>query len=80
MTESAFQPTWFSKPGDTLSAILNRREMTPEMLAECMGREASVVHGLLSGVTSMPAPVASGDSCCTGPSGRGETADHVSAN
>jgi plasmid maintenance system antidote protein VapI len=58
MPEPAFQPTWFSKPGETLSAILNRREMTPDMLAERMGRDASVVHGLLSGNIAIDKPIA----------------------
>jgi HTH-type transcriptional regulator/antitoxin HigA len=66
MTEPAFQPNWFSKPGDTLSAILNRREMTPDMLAKCMGRDASVVHGLLSGDISIDKPIAGLLAKCVG--------------
>jgi HTH-type transcriptional regulator/antitoxin HigA len=66
MTELAFRPTWFSKPGDTLLAILNRREMTPNMLAECMGRDASVVHGLLSGNIAIDKPMAGLLAKCAG--------------
>ena len=49
MPEQVFQPEWFSKPGDTLRTLLDRRDLSPVALAECMGRDASVVHGLLSG-------------------------------
>jgi HTH-type transcriptional regulator/antitoxin HigA len=66
MPEPAFQPNWFSKPGDTLSAIMNRREMTPDALAECMGRNASVVHGLLSGNVPIDKPIASLLAKCIG--------------
>jgi HTH-type transcriptional regulator/antitoxin HigA len=66
MAEPAFQPNWFSKPGDTLSAMLSRREMTPDMLAECMGRDASVVHGLLSGSTAIDKSIAGTLSKCVG--------------
>jgi HTH-type transcriptional regulator / antitoxin HigA len=66
MAERAFQPNWFSKPGDTLSALLSRRKMTPDMLAECMGRDASVVHGLLSGSTDIDKSIAGMLSKCVG--------------
>jgi hypothetical protein len=49
MPEQAFRPEWFSKPGDTLRTLLDKRDLSPVALAECMGRDASVVHGLLSG-------------------------------
>jgi HTH-type transcriptional regulator / antitoxin HigA len=66
MAEPAFQPDWFSKPGDTLTALLSRREMTQDMLAECMGCDASVVHGLLSGSTVIDKSFASLLSKCVG--------------
>jgi HTH-type transcriptional regulator / antitoxin HigA len=49
MSEQTFQPAWFSKPGDTLLMLLEKREMSPVMLAQRIGRDAAVVHGLLSG-------------------------------
>jgi HTH-type transcriptional regulator / antitoxin HigA len=49
MPEQAFQPEWFSKPGDTLRTLLDKRDLSPLALAERMGRDATVVHGLLSG-------------------------------
>jgi Zn-dependent peptidase ImmA (M78 family)/plasmid maintenance system antidote protein VapI len=49
MPEQAFQPEWFSKPGDTLRTLLDKRDLSPVALAERMGRDATVVHGLLSG-------------------------------
>jgi len=66
MAEPAFQPNWFSKPADTLSTLLSRREMTPDMLAKCMGRDASVVHGLLSGSIAIDKPLAGLLSKCVG--------------
>jgi HTH-type transcriptional regulator/antitoxin HigA len=49
MPEQAFQPEWFSKPGDTLRTLLDKRDLSPVALAERMGKDATVVHGLLSG-------------------------------
>ena len=49
MPEQAFQPEWFSKPGDTLRTLLDKRHLSPLALAERMGRDATLVHGLLSG-------------------------------
>ncbi len=66
MTEPAFQPNWFSRPGDTLSAILNKREMTPDALAKCMGRDAGVIHGLLSGNIVIDKPIAGLLAKCVG--------------
>jgi HTH-type transcriptional regulator / antitoxin HigA len=66
MPETAFQPNWFSKPGDTLSTIMNKREMTPDTLASCMGRDASVVHGLLSGNVAIDKPIAGLLAKCVG--------------
>ena len=66
MAEPAFQPNWFSEPGDTLSTLLSRREMTPDTLADCMGRDASVVHGLLSGSTVIDKSIAGLLSKCVG--------------
>src|SRR5438445_10377783 len=53
MAEQAFQPEWFSKPGDTLRTLLDNRDLAPVALAERMGRDATVVHGLLSGRVSI---------------------------
>jgi HTH-type transcriptional regulator/antitoxin HigA len=49
MPDHAFQPAWFSKPGDTLRTLLDRRDLSPVALAERMGSDTAVVHGLLSG-------------------------------
>ena len=66
MAETAFQPNWFSKPGDTLSTIMTRHEMTPDALADCMGRDPSVVYGLLSGNVAIDKPIAGLLSKCLG--------------
>jgi HTH-type transcriptional regulator/antitoxin HigA len=59
MGNAAFQPDWFSKPGDTLSALMARRELMPATLAEKMGREASLVQGLLTGSIAINGEIAS---------------------
>ena len=66
MPEQAFQPEWFSKPGDTLRTLLDRRDLSPVALAECMGRDASVVHGLLSGSVSIDDSLAGQLAGCVG--------------
>jgi plasmid maintenance system antidote protein VapI len=45
---------------------MNRREMTPDMLAKCMGRDASVVNGLLSGNVAIDKPIAGLLAKCVG--------------
>jgi plasmid maintenance system antidote protein VapI len=49
MPDYAFQPAWFSKPGDTLRTLLDRRNLSPVALAQRMGSDTALVHGLLSG-------------------------------
>jgi HTH-type transcriptional regulator/antitoxin HigA len=49
MPEASFQPDWFSKPGDTLLALMEQRELTCETLARKLGAAPSMVQGLLSG-------------------------------
>lgn len=49
MPEATFQPDWFSKPGDTLLALMEQRELTTEVLAKKLRCERSVVEGLISG-------------------------------
>jgi Zn-dependent peptidase ImmA (M78 family)/plasmid maintenance system antidote protein VapI len=49
MPEASFQPDWFSKPGDTLLALMEQRELSSETLAERLGCGRSVVRGLLAG-------------------------------
>lgn len=66
MPEQAFQPKWFSKPGDTLRTLLDRRDLSPVALAECMGRDASVIHGLLSGSVSIDDSLAGQLAGCVG--------------
>ena len=49
MAEMSFQPDWFSKPGDTLLALMEQRELTSEGLALRLRRSNAVVRGLLAG-------------------------------
>lgn len=66
MPEQAFQPEWFSKPGDTLRTLLDKRDLSPLALAERMGRDATVVHGLLSGRVAIDDSVAGLLAKCVG--------------
>jgi HTH-type transcriptional regulator / antitoxin HigA len=58
MTEAAFQPDWFSKPGDTLLALMEQRELTSDGLAKKLGCSQVVVDGLLSGAVAVDGSLA----------------------
>ncbi len=66
MPEQKFQPEWFSKPGDTLRTLLDRRDLSPLALAQCLGRDTSFVYGLLSGSVSIDDSLAGQLSGCVG--------------
>ena len=56
----AFQPDWFSKPGDTLLTLMEQRELTSEALARrleqgdftlweyCWARDLTSAHAFLA--------------------------------
>ena len=58
MTDAAFRPDWFSKPGDTLFALMDRRELSLTMLADRMGQEVALVQGLLGGTVAIDNEIA----------------------
>ncbi|GEP02262.1 ImmA/IrrE family metallo-endopeptidase [Methylobacterium oxalidis] len=58
MADAAFQADWFSKPGDTLSALMARRALSAGMVAERMGCDTSLVHGLLAGTAAIDEDIA----------------------
>ena len=49
MVDTAFQPDWFSKPGDTLLTLMEQLELTSESLAKKIDRTDAIVRGLLAG-------------------------------
>ncbi|MEW6639725.1 MAG: ImmA/IrrE family metallo-endopeptidase [Pseudomonadota bacterium] len=49
MVDTAFQPDWFVKPGDTLLTLMEHRELTSEELATKLGRSEATIRGLLAG-------------------------------
>jgi HTH-type transcriptional regulator / antitoxin HigA len=55
MTEHQFTPDWFSKPGDSLRALMQRRGIAAQQLAEKLNGGASTVRGLLSGSVAIDA-------------------------
>jgi plasmid maintenance system antidote protein VapI len=60
MADDRFQPDWFSKPGDTLSALMANRGLTPMHLAERLGCESITVRRLLAGTTGIDQRLADG--------------------
>ncbi len=58
MIDTAFQPDWFSKPGDTLLTLMEQRELTSETLAQKLGCTNEVVRGLLNGTVMVDANLA----------------------
>lgn len=48
-SSNAFQPTWASPPGETISDILMRQRLTVLTFAKRMGLNAQEAHGLLRG-------------------------------
>ncbi len=49
MSETQFQPDWFSKPGDTLHALMVRRGLSLTSLASEIGCSRAAVKSLLAG-------------------------------
>src|SRR5258707_2362906 len=58
MVDLAFQPDWFSKPGDTLLTLMEQRELTSEALAQKLGCSNAVMRGLLSGTVAVDSNLA----------------------
>lgn len=58
MADAAFQPNWFSKPGDTLSALMDRHELSLTTLADRMAQDVASVRGLLDGTVAIDKRVA----------------------
>jgi Zn-dependent peptidase ImmA (M78 family)/plasmid maintenance system antidote protein VapI len=53
MTEEAFEPDWFSRPGETLSALMVRRSLSARELAERLGCGQQRIRGLLTGMIAI---------------------------
>jgi Zn-dependent peptidase ImmA (M78 family)/plasmid maintenance system antidote protein VapI len=49
MTDGAFEPDWFSTPGDTLRALMARRGLSAVELADRLGCGQDTVRDLISG-------------------------------
>jgi HTH-type transcriptional regulator / antitoxin HigA len=58
MADGAFQPDWFSKPGDTLLTLMERHELTCERLASKLECSSAVVSGLLAGTVAIDVDLA----------------------
>ena len=58
MSDTLFQPNWFSKPGDTLYSLMARRGMSLRSLAEKVGCDILTVRGLLAGTIEIDEEIA----------------------
>ena len=53
MSDLPFRPDWFSKPGDTLAALMAQREMSVRQLAENFVTTLGTVRGVLDGAVDI---------------------------
>lgn len=60
MTEVAFEPDWFSRPGDTVSALMSRRGLSATQLAERLGCDRLKVRDILTGMAPIDEGLADG--------------------
>jgi plasmid maintenance system antidote protein VapI/Zn-dependent peptidase ImmA (M78 family) len=58
MPEPEFQPTWFSRPGDTVVAMMAQRKLDSRELASRLGVRERVVAGLIDGTETIGADLA----------------------
>lgn len=58
MSTSAFEPDWFSPPGDTIATLMARRHMTIPAAAAALGCDPMTVRGLLAGVVEVDMRIA----------------------
>jgi plasmid maintenance system antidote protein VapI len=49
MTDEQFTPDWFSKPGDALRSLMQRRTVSPSDLAQRIEGGMAIVRGILDG-------------------------------
>lgn len=53
MTAEAFSPDWFSKPGDTLTALMARKGISISALANSLGGDIHLARSIVAGVDSI---------------------------
>jgi Zn-dependent peptidase ImmA (M78 family)/plasmid maintenance system antidote protein VapI len=58
MNNNAFEPDWFSRPGDTLVALMEQKELTCDALASKLSCQPNVVRGLISGTVPIDGAMA----------------------
>jgi HTH-type transcriptional regulator / antitoxin HigA len=58
MPSLEFRPDWFSKPGDTIATLMTRQALDVTTFAQRIGKDKSVVHGLLAGTIKIDDEVA----------------------
>lgn len=60
MTEETFEPDWFSRPGDTVGALMSRCGMSGVGLAERLGCDRLRVRSILAGIVPIDEDLANG--------------------
>ena len=58
MTDEQFTPDWFSKPGDSLRLLMQRRSIAPLDLARSLPGGISALRGILDGSLAIDGPMA----------------------
>jgi HTH-type transcriptional regulator / antitoxin HigA len=58
MDEQQFMPDWFSKPGDSLRSLMQRRSVTAGELAHRLDEGMTTVRGILNGSITLGVPPA----------------------
>lgn len=66
MSETVFQPDWFSRPGNTLSEMMRDCDLDTHALAGRLGCDRMTVRGLLTGARPIDAPMAEALSAVVG--------------
>ena len=66
MSERAFQPDWFSKPGDTIAALMAQRNFTHREMAAKLATDLLTLRKLLAGTVGIDSRLATQLSVCLG--------------
>jgi HTH-type transcriptional regulator/antitoxin HigA len=58
MDELSFQPNWFSKPGDTIAALMLQRQLSARQLAEALKIDSGKLRALIAGAAEIDSKLA----------------------
>lgn len=66
MPDRAFQPDWFSKPGDTLTTLMSQHDISHTELAEELKIDIRKIRGLIAGTVGIDDEIAGRLAKCVG--------------